>query len=112
MKRGELYRVFKGDTADPKRSRVFIVVSRQVLIDSRYSSLICAPVFSSRDGLSTQVPVGPEAGLKHESAIHCDGLVSIHKSRLTDFIGSLPGYKMKQLNEALRIALESECDVP
>jgi hypothetical protein len=35
----------------PKRHRVFVVVSRQVVIDSRFSTVICAPVFSAHDGL-------------------------------------------------------------
>ena len=81
MKRGELYRV-RRPKGDPKRSRVFALVSRQILIDSRFSTVICAPVFTRRDGLSTQVDVGPSEGLKHESSIHCDALMSIPKSAL------------------------------
>jgi mRNA interferase MazF len=79
VRRGELYRVYKPSALDPKRYRVFVVVSRQILIDSRFSTVICAPVYSSFDGLSTQVPVGTDQGLKHESSIHCDELVSIPK---------------------------------
>ncbi|HEX4603460.1 MAG TPA: type II toxin-antitoxin system PemK/MazF family toxin [Candidatus Angelobacter sp.] len=57
---------------DAKQHRLFVVVSRQVLIDSRFSTLICAPVFSKGQGISTQVAVGPEHGLKHQSWIMCD----------------------------------------
>jgi len=106
MRRGELYRVYKGTSHDPKRFRVFVIVSRQVLIDSKFSTVICAPVYSSYDGLSTQVKVGIEEGLKHDSSIHCDELVSIPKSLLTHYVGSLPPEKIEQLNDALRIALE------
>ena len=105
MKRGELYRV-RHPKGDPKRSRVFVVVSRTVLIDSAFSTVACAPVYSARHGLSTQVPVGAEEGLKHESAIHCDELVSLPKSILTDFVGSLAGTRARDLNRALAIALE------
>ena len=70
MKRTDLFRVFRGSRQDPKKSRVFVVVSRRVLIDSRFSTVICAPVYSAHDGLSTQVPVGVEEGLKHESSMH------------------------------------------
>jgi mRNA interferase MazF len=45
---------------DPKASRVFVVVSRQALVDSRFSTVVCAPVYKRRDGLATQVDVGPE----------------------------------------------------
>jgi len=105
MNRGDLYRVYKGSPNDPKRFRVFVIVSRQVLIDSKFSTVICAPIYSSYDGLSTQVPVDIEEGLKHESSIYCDELVSIPKKQLTNFIGSLSPDKIDRLNKALSVAL-------
>src|SRR3972149_1029111 len=105
MRRGELYRVCKGNSHDPKKNREFVVVSRQVLIDSKFSTVVCAPVYSSYDGLSTQVRAGIEEGLKHESSIHCDELVSIPKISLTHYIGSLSAEKVQQLNDAIRVAL-------
>jgi mRNA interferase MazF len=105
MKRGDLYRVFKGKTSDPRRSRVYVVVSRQALIESKFSTVICAPVYSQRQGLSTQVNVGIEEGLKTESSIHCDALMSLDKSQLTNFVGSLPGNTLLQLDHALKAAL-------
>ena len=105
MSRGDLYLVRKPGSTDPRRRRVFVVVSRQVLIDSRYSTVICAPVYSTRSGLSTQVGIGTENGLKHDSAIHCDELVSIPKTRLTGFLGSLSPSKVGELDRALAIAV-------
>lgn len=104
MRRGEFYRVGH-PSGDPKRHRIFVIVSRQVVIDSRFSTAICAPVYSVHDGLSTQVPVGVDEGLKHASSIHCDELVSLHKSRLTDYVGVLSSHKLRLLHEALKIAL-------
>jgi len=89
----------------PKKFRVFIIISRQVLIDSRFSTVICAPVYSSYDGLSTQVKIGIGEGLKHESSIHCDELVSIPKSALTHYVGSLAHEKLQILDHALQIAI-------
>ena len=106
MKRGELYRVIHPSARDPKKYRVFVIVSRQVLIDSRFSTVICAPIYTAYDGLATQVPIGPDEGLKHESSIHCDELVSLPKSMLTNFIGTLPSAKLEALNQALLIALD------
>lgn len=105
MKRGELYRVYKGTPHDPRKFRVFVIVSRQVLIDSRLSTVICAPIYSSFDGLSSQVKIGIEEGLKHDSSIHCDELVSIPKASLTHYIGSLSPKKMQELNDAVGIAV-------
>ena len=105
MIRGELYRVRHPSSADPRRSRVFVVVARQAAIDSRYSSVICAPIYSTIHGLKSQVRVSIEDGLKHESAIHCDELVSLPKSALTDYVGMLSQTKLTELNEALAVAL-------
>jgi mRNA interferase MazF len=105
VKRGELYRVYKPGS-DPKRYRTFVVVSRQVLIDSRFSTLICAPVFTHGEGLSTQVAVGPDEGLKHPSWIMCDNLLGLRKTDLTDYIGSLSRSKLVEMNRALRMALD------
>jgi mRNA interferase MazF len=106
VKRGDLYRVAHPSSRDPKKQRVFVIVSRAVLIESRFSTVICAPVYSMHDGLSCQVLIGIEEGLKHESSIHCDELVSLPKSMLTNYIGSLSPKKIDLLNHALKIALD------
>jgi len=103
--RGELYRVRHPSGADPKRSRVFVVISRQAVIESRYSTVICAPVYSAYHGLGSQVAVGVAEGLKHESSIHCDELVSLAKTMLTDYIGSLGASKLEDLSRALAFAV-------
>jgi mRNA interferase MazF len=54
--------------------------------------------------LSTQVLIGTAEGLKHESAIRCDELISILRSRLTDYVGRLSGEKLFELGDALSIA--------
>jgi len=107
VRRGDLYRVVHPSRTDPKRFRVFVVVSRQVLCNTaEYRTVMCAPVSSSRAGLGTQVPVGEGEGLRHASAIHCDGLVSLPKSALTDYVGSLGPQKLAALHIALKVALD------
>ena len=106
MKRGELYRVASPSSRDPKKFRIFVIVSRQVVIDSRFSTVICAPIYSIHDGLFTQVLIGVDEGLKHDSSIHCDELVSLPKSMLTNYIGTLSPQKIQELNQSLRIALD------
>ncbi len=105
MKRAELYRVRQAQRGDPKKSRVVVVVSRQVLIDSGFSSVICAPIYSSYHALSSEVLVGADEGLKHECSIHCDGLMSLPKSLLADFVGMLGPQKIEDLNNALQVSL-------
>jgi mRNA interferase MazF len=108
VKRGELYLVRKPGAQDPRKQRVFAIVSRQILIDSRFSTLICAPVYSRHDGLSTQVRAGVTEGLKKESSIHCDELVSLPKAALTHYIGSLRASGLRELDQALAVALGIE----
>lgn len=110
MKRGEMYLVKKPGAGgvrkeDPRKQRVFVIASRQALIDSRFSSVICAPVYSQHDGLSTQVAVGVAEGLKKDSSIHCDELVSMPKTILTNYVGALPNARMREFDAALRFAL-------
>jgi len=105
VRRGDLYRVRKPGTDDPKAWRVFAVASRQAVIDSRFDTVVCVPVYTSRHGLASQVQVGVDEGLKHDSALHCDELVSLHKTRLTAFVGSLSTAKVRELDRALVAAL-------
>ena len=91
---------------DPKRSRGFVIVGHPGLRESRFSTVIYAAASTAHDGLSTQVLVGLEEELKHESSIHFDELVSLPKSLLTDFIGMLSPFKVKALNSALAVALD------
>jgi mRNA interferase MazF len=72
---------------------------------SRFSTVICAPVYTRRDGLASQVDIGATEGLKHESSIHCDELVSLPKLALTDYVGSLSAANLRRLDDALRVAL-------
>ena len=106
LRRGELYRI-RHPSGDAKRSRVVVVVSRAAHLASRFSSAICAPVYSQRGGLSTEIEVGPTEGLKHASAILCDVLTSFPRNQLTDYVGTLGSDKLEALQTALRIAIDT-----
>ncbi len=107
MRRGEIYRVHH-PSDDPRLYRSFVVVSRQTLIDSRFPTVICAPILTRGHGFSTQLSVGIDEGLKHESWILCDNLVSLRKVQLTRFVGSLTHSKIEELDRALKMALALE----
>jgi mRNA interferase MazF len=105
MKRGQIYRVAHPNQ-EPNKFRDFAIVSRHALIDSRFSTIICAPIYASYDGLTSQVAVGAEEGLENEGSVHCDELVSLPKSLLTNYIGTLLPHKIEKLNVALQMALD------
>src|SRR5579863_30204 len=100
VKRGELYLVYKPG-GDSKQYRTFVLVSRQALIDSRFPSVVCAPVMTEGQGLATQLGIGIDEGMKHDSWVHCDDLRSIRKSELTRYIGAIAPGEMRKLDYAL-----------
>ena len=105
LRRGQVYRVRHPQHGDPKKSRCFVVVSRQELLDSNANRVLCAPVNTLGVGLVTEVNVGVEEGLKHPSVVNCDQLTRLEKSVLTDYIGMLSSKKLNELRTALRVAL-------
>ena len=68
--------------------------------------MICAPVFTEGQGLSTQVKIGPGEGMKRDSWIVCDALMSIRKADMTQYVGSLPAAKLAELDRAIAMALD------
>jgi mRNA interferase MazF len=106
MKRGDLDLAAPSRRRSPQETAGHDRSQPLDLVDSLFPTVVCAPVLTRGHGLETEVSVGPEEGLKHPSWIGCDGLVSIPKSRLTDFVGSLSPSKLSRLSQALRIALD------
>lgn len=105
VQRGDLYRV-RAPRNDVKDARIFLIVARPDFISARYSSVACAPVYTNAHGVATEVPVGPDNGLRHHSVVRCDEVTSVEKKRLVDYVGSLPPEKMREVNRALAIALD------
>lgn len=70
--------------------------------------MICAPVYTAYEGLTTQVVTNVDDGLKRESGVHCDELVTLRKSLLTTYIGILTARKLRELERALKAALQLE----
>jgi mRNA interferase MazF len=56
------------------------------------------------------VEVGIGEGLKHDSSIHCDALMSLPKSMLTHYVSHLSPSKLHELRQALLAALALDDD--
>lgn len=104
MERGEFYRL-EQPTDDPRKFRIFLIVSRQEFVDAPFSSAIAIPVYTSGNGLLTEVHVGPEVGLRYVSVLRCDQITSVRKDRLTRFLGRLPDDRWPDLERAMATAL-------
>lgn len=106
MRRGDVYLIEQAGAGGVQQQRLFVVISRQLAIDSALATVICAPVFHSYDGLATQIQVGAADGLPYDGSIHCEALVSLPKAALSRLIGRLGAAKLKAVEKALTVALD------
>ncbi|MBX3030957.1 MAG: type II toxin-antitoxin system PemK/MazF family toxin [Chloroflexi bacterium] len=68
--------------------------------------VICAPITRQVRGLSTEVQIGPEAGLPHPSVVNLDNTMLIHRGHLVRRIGQASAATMEAACEALAIAVD------
>jgi mRNA interferase MazF len=107
MKRGEIYRTREKVPERGHKPGFYVVVSRDFIAENDdVSTVICAPVYGEVLGLGSEVTVGTRDGLPRESAVRCDFLTLMFKSKLTKFVASLSPAKLVELKEALKYALE------
>lgn len=100
VNRGEiwLYR-FKS----PDKRRPVLILSRQEVIPLLHTVMV-APITSSRRGAPSEVPVGINEGLKHDSAVNLDHVQTVERARLVSFVGSLNESSMRHVCRALAVA--------
>ena len=107
MTRGEIYRTRERVPERGGKPGFYVVVSRPfVAQNDDVSTVICAPIYSQVLGLTTEVVLGVDDGLPRTSSVRCDFLTLMFKSRLTEFVGTLSTEKVRQLNQALLVALD------
>ncbi len=113
MTRGEVYRTRERIAERGGKPGFYVVVSRSFVAENDdVSTVICAPVYSRILGLTTEVVLGPDDGLLRTSAVRCDFLTLMFKSRLTHFVSTLSPEKIQNLNRALAVALELPAEPP
>lgn len=98
--RGEVY-----DVQFPSGRRPAVVVTRERVIPY-LSSVTVVQVTSTIRGLPTEVPLGREHGLDHQSVVNCDNLATVPKAALARHRGTLGPVELARLRDALRLALE------
>jgi mRNA interferase MazF len=79
------------------------VLTRPEVIPLLHTVMV-APVTSTRRGAPSEVHVGVEEGLKHESSISLDHVQTVEQARLVRFVGTLSAGRMQQVCRALAIA--------
>lgn len=107
MNRGEIYRTKARISELGHKPGFYVVVSRSFVAgNDDISTVICAPVYGEVLGLRSEVVLGLEDGLPRESAIRCDFLMLMFKSKLTHFVTTLSAQRLEQLSQALLYTLE------
>ena len=100
VNRGEIWQYrFKS----PDKRRPVLVLSRQEVIPLLHTVMV-APVTSTRRGAPSEVSVGVDEGLKHDSAVNLDHVQTVERARLISFVGELSTAQMRRVCKALAIA--------
>jgi len=92
----------------PDKRRPVLILTRSEVIDL-LNTVMVAPITSIIRGAPSEVVVGIEEGLKHDSAVNLDHVQTIDKTNLSRFVGTVGRRKMNAVCRALAIA--TGCDV-
>ena len=99
-RRGEIWQYRFGA---PDKRRPVVVLTRQEVIPLLHTAMV-APITPTIRGLPSEVIIGIDEGLKHDSAINLDHVQTVEQRFLHGFIGSLSDAKMHQVCRALSLA--------
>lgn len=103
--------------ADPRRGEVWLAIldkRRPVIVLTRdpmgryLDSIIVAPVTSTIRGVSTEVPIGPEDGVRRPSVVSLDNVQLLDKGRLIQVVGKARRVTMASICRSLAIATGCE----
>jgi mRNA interferase MazF len=87
----------------PDKRRPVLVLTRQDVIGLLHTVMV-APITSTIYGAPSEVLVGIDEGLKHESAVNLDHVQTVEQSRLVARLGRLGPAKLRQVCRALAVA--------
>lgn len=85
--------------------RPLVVMTRDPL-GSLLNSVIAAPVTSTVRHLSTEVPLGPEDGIRRRSVANLDNVQLVARSRLVRRVGRVRAPTLAALCKALSVAVD------
>jgi mRNA interferase MazF len=92
--------------AELDKARPVLILTRE-LVRPHLSRVTVGPITSSIRGLSTEVPVGRDNGLDHDSVVSCDNITTVPRATLGRHIG----YFLPRQEAALAEAVQSAFDL-
>ena len=102
MDRGE---VWWADLPPPVGRRPVLILTRSAAVTAR-NQVVVAQVTRTAHGLPCEVALTRADGMPRDSFANCDVLLTVPKSRLTRRITLLGAAKMRDVNNALKFAME------
>ncbi len=102
---------------EPRRGQVWLATldkRRPVVILTRdplgryLHSVIAAPVTSTIRGLTTEVAVGPDEGIRARSVVNLDNVQLVPRSSLVRHVGDVGEHTMSAICAALAVAVDCE----
>ena len=91
--------------ASPDKQRPVLLLTRSEMIPV-LNSVTVAPLTRTIRGVASEVVVGADSGLKSESAINLHHVVTVPKTGLRRFIGSVSPAVLDRVLAALLFALD------
>ncbi len=85
------------------KRRPAVVITRPEALPLLRTTMV-APIVSTIRGISSEVVVGPDEGLKHVSAVSLDNVQTVDQRQLRGYVGQLSPAKMDEVCRALAIA--------
>ena len=99
LRRGEVW------LAELDKLRPVVVLTRDPM-GSLLNAVIVAPVTSTIRGLSTEVPVGPDDGIRHPSVANLDNTQLVSRQRFRRRIGQARPAALAAMCSALSTAVD------
>jgi mRNA interferase MazF len=90
--------------APPDKRRPVLVLSRAKALQHLRTATV-APITSTIHGLPSEVRVGVDDGLKHESVANLDHVITVSQQDLRAYVGHLDEQRMRAVCAAIEIAL-------
>src|SRR6266851_3304948 len=99
IRRGEIWQY---SFSRPDKRRPVLVLTRPEVINLLHTVMV-APITSTLHGSPSEVIVGIDEGLKHDSAVSLDHVQTVDKAKLARFVGTVGPQKMRSICRALAI---------
>ena len=109
IKRGQIYYADMSPVVGSEQGGLRPVVIVQNDVGNHYApTIIACPITSvlTKRPLPTHVTLKPlDCGLREVSVVMTEQVKTLDKRRLKGLVGSVPNWKMREINEALKISL-------